>query len=101
MRELFERHEARDPWEVLPATLPDPIEYESHREFVRETLEREVDLRARGTQFVPRAEEGEASLAYRRRINAAGSPSETIARGWTWRPGGELFVPTEAAASMH
>jgi hypothetical protein len=100
VRELFERHEARDPWEIIPATLPDPIKYVSHREFVRETLEREVDLRARGTQFVPRAEEGEASLAYRRRINAAGSPSETIARGWTWRPGGELFAPP-AAASMH
>ena len=100
VRELFERHEARDPWEIVPATLPEPIKYESHREFVRETLEREVDLRARGTRFVPREEEGEASLAYRRRINAAGSPSETIAKGWTWRPGGELFVPPEGA-SMH
>jgi hypothetical protein len=99
VRELFERHEARDPWELVPARLPDPIRYESHREFVRETLTREVDLRARGTGFVPREEEGPASLAYRARINAGGSPSETVAKGWTFRPGGELFVP--AAGSMH
>jgi hypothetical protein len=99
VRELFERHEARDPWEVIPPMLPDPIRYESHREFVRETLAREVDLRANGTRFVSREEEGPASLAYRERINARGSPSETVAKGWTWRPGGELFASVEAA--MH
>jgi rubrerythrin len=97
VRELFERHEARDPWAVIPTRLPDPIRYESHREFVRETLAREVDLRASGTRFVPREDEGPASLAYRSRINAGGSPSETVAKGWTWRPGGELFVPASAA----
>jgi hypothetical protein len=96
VRELFERHEARDPWEIVPVTLPDPIRYESHREFVRETLEREVDLRANGTRFVAREEESPQSLAYRERINASGSPSETVSKGWTWRPGGELFAPEAA-----
>jgi rubrerythrin len=100
VRELFERREGRDPWEIVPATLPDPIEFESHREFVRETLEREVGLRASGTRFVPAAEESPESLAYRERINASGSPSETVAKGWTWRPGGELFSPGDSAA-MH
>jgi hypothetical protein len=100
VRGLFERLESRDPWEVVPATLPDPIKYESHREFVRETLAREVDLRANGTRIVPRSEESAASLAYRERINASGSPSELVARGYTWRPGGELFAPSGAAA-MH
>src|SRR5215203_3188620 len=36
--ELFKKVENRDPAEVLPATLPEPIDYTSHREFVRETL---------------------------------------------------------------
>jgi hypothetical protein len=98
VRELFERHEARDPWQIVPATLPDPIAYESHREFVRETLAREVELRASGTRIVPREEEGAESVRYRRRINAGGSPSETVAKGWTWRPGGELFGPQGEAA---
>jgi hypothetical protein len=101
VRGLFERLETRDPWEVVPPTLPDPIKYESHREFVRETLAGEVDLRANGTRIVPLAEESPASLAYRARINASGSPSETVAKGWTWRPGGELFVTPPDAAAMH
>jgi rubrerythrin len=98
VRGLFERIERRDPWEVVPATLPKPIQYVSHREFVRETLAREVDLRANGTEIVPMAEEGRESIAYRERMNRAGSPSEMVAKGWTWRPGGELFVPVEEAA---
>jgi hypothetical protein len=100
VRELFERQEARDPWQIVPATLPDPVKYESHREYVREVLEREVDLRANGTRIVPLREEGPASLRYRERINAGGSPSETVSKGWTWRPGGELFVPA-GEAEMH
>jgi len=98
VRGLLERREGRDPWEIVPATLPQPIRYESHRDFVRETLAREVDLRANGTEIVPAAEEGQESIAYRERMNRAGSPSETVARGWTWRPGGELFVPAGEAA---
>jgi hypothetical protein len=98
VRALFERIEGRDPWEIVPATLPKPIQYVSHRDFVRETLAREVDLRADGTEIVPREEEGRESLAYRERMNRSGSPSEIVARGWTWRPGGELFVPVDEAA---
>jgi hypothetical protein len=57
-----------------------------------------VELRASGTRIVPREEEGAESVRYRRRINAGGSPSETVAKGWTWRPGGELFGPQGEAA---
>jgi hypothetical protein len=88
--ELFKQVENRDPAEILPATLPEPIEYRSHREFVRETLNAEVDLRASGTQFVTKDEEPERSLAYREQMNSEGSPSETVAAGYRWRPGTEL-----------
>jgi rubrerythrin len=101
VRGLFERIEERDPWQVVPATLPEPIRYESHRDFVRETLAAEVDLRANGTRIVPAAEEGASSLAYRERMNRSGSPSETVAKGWTWRPGGELFAPESETAAVH
>jgi ribonucleotide reductase alpha subunit len=40
--------EGRDAEEILPAKLPEPIQYESQRAFVREVLEQEVDLRAQG-----------------------------------------------------
>jgi hypothetical protein len=88
--DLFRAVENRDPEEVLPQSLPEPIEYRSHRQFVRETLSREVDLRASGTQFVGKNEEPERSLAYREQLNSDGSPSETIAAGYRWMPGTEL-----------
>ncbi len=82
----------RDPAEVLPATLPTPIEYTSHRAFVRETLANEVELRARGTQFIPASEEKPdwPSVKYREQLNSEVSPSETVAAGYVWMPGTEL-----------
>ncbi|HET9961241.1 MAG TPA: hypothetical protein VFQ34_02790 [Nitrospiraceae bacterium] len=53
-------------------------------------LANEVDLRANGTQFVPKNQEPERPLSYRRHINAEGSPSQTIAAGYQWVPGTEL-----------
>ncbi|HET6821362.1 MAG TPA: hypothetical protein VFH34_01870 [Anaerolineales bacterium] len=80
----------RDPEEFLPAKLPEPIAYQSNREYVRQVLRDELDLRAAGVQFVNKSEEPERSLAYRHQMNADGSPSETVADGWVWTPGGEL-----------
>jgi hypothetical protein len=91
--DLFEETEGRDAAEVLPGRLPEPIRYESHREFVREVLRREVGLGAAGTEFVDREEESDATRAYRDHVNAAGSPSETVAAGYVWRPGTELADP--------
>jgi hypothetical protein len=90
--ELMRRHEGRDPEALLPAQLDAPIAYESHRQFVRETLASEVDLRARGSAFIRAAEEGRdsASARYRATLNANGSPSEIVAAGYRYRPGTEL-----------
>lgn len=96
--DLFERHERRDPAEILPAHLPDPIAYESQRGFVRETLAREVDLRTHGTRFVDAAQESPASRDYRQQMNSAGSPSDTVAAGYVWRPGTELSRKSNKAA---
>jgi rubrerythrin len=90
--ELFKRHERRDPQEVVPDKLPEPFPFESQRQFVREVLEAEVDLRARGTEIVPLEQEGESSLAYREHMNSQGSPSEIVAEGYAWRPGTELTL---------
>ena len=90
--ELFKKFENRDPAEILPASLPEPIEYRSHRQFVRETLTNEVDLRASGTRFINEEDELEdsPSVLYRGQMNSEGSPSETVAAGYIWRPGTEL-----------
>jgi rubrerythrin len=93
--ELFQHLEGRDPAEVLPATLPDLIKYESHRDFVRETLDNETTLSARGTEFVPRDAEDERTVRYRQQLNADGSPSDIASAGYIWRPGTELSAEAE------
>jgi hypothetical protein len=88
--EVCKQIDRRDPAEFLPETLPKPIAYQSNREYVRQVLRDEVHLRADGTRFVDKSQEPERSLAYRRHMNADGSPSQTVAAGWQWAPGGEL-----------
>ncbi|HJS24018.1 MAG TPA: hypothetical protein VJ751_06665, partial [Pyrinomonadaceae bacterium] len=99
--ELFKQFENRDPAEILPETLPEPIDYQSHRQFVRETLNAEVDLRAAGTQFTHKEDEADRaplSIAYREHMNSEGSPSEIVAAGYTWTPGTELAEGKSAFA---
>jgi hypothetical protein len=99
--DLLRTVEHRDPQELLPRELPDPIRFESQRDFVRQTLEREVDLRAVDTEFVSIADEQRdgASVAWRAQLNHDGSPSDTVAASWVWQPGGELFAQGRALAS--
>jgi hypothetical protein len=88
--DLFKTVEKRDPAEVLPNELPEPIEYESHRHFVKDVLQREVHLRAQGTQFVDREDPTSASVRHREALNQHGSPTEIVAAGYQWKPGTEL-----------
>lgn len=94
--DLFKKFEKRDPAEIIPESLPEPIEYRSHREFVRKTLSEEVDLRARKTQFIDKDDEGadSPSVVYREQMNSKGSPSETVSAGYQWKPGTELAEET-------
>jgi rubrerythrin len=89
--DLFKKHEKRDPQEIVGEKLPEPIPFESQREFVRATLANEVDLRAKGADFVSLEEEPQESLDYRNHMNSQGSPSETVAAGYTWGPGTEVM----------
>jgi hypothetical protein len=98
--ETMKRVEKRDPEELLPKMLPEPIKFESQRQFVRETLEKEVDLRADGAKFIPSREEKKdgPSARYRDQLNKDGSPSEMVAAGYLWVPGTELVQRAELLA---
>jgi rubrerythrin len=91
--DLFEKTEKRDAAEVLTGTLPKPIRYDSHREFVRQVLRTEVHLSAVDSQFVDRSQETEHTRNYRHQMNSEGSPSDTVAAGYIWTPGTELAAP--------
>jgi hypothetical protein len=97
--DLMRSIEARDPEEFLPATLPEPVKFESQREFVRATLANEVDLRTAGPNFVPAAEEPESSIEYRARVNAEGSPSQLVTLSYQFTPGTELDRVAENTAA--
>jgi rubrerythrin len=97
--ELFRKHERRDPQEIVGETLPEPVKFESQREFVRATLAREVDLRPKGPDFVSLEEEPQESLDYRNHMNSQGSPSETVAAGYVWRPGTEVLSQVNVRAA--
>jgi rubrerythrin len=90
--DLFKQHERRDPAEVLPTELPEPIQFDSHRDFVRQVLNQEVGLTAHGARFVEglRTNETPATLDYRQQLNQSGSPSEIVAADYIWRPGTEI-----------
>lgn len=89
--ELFKKVEKRDPAEVIDAKIPDPIEYKSQREFVRGVLNKELDYRSVGKEFVTTsAEESQISRNYRDQLNSEGSPSQSVSAGYIYRPGTEL-----------
>jgi hypothetical protein len=97
--DLMKQLESRDPEEFLPSSLPEPIKFESQREFVRQVLSKEVDLRAAGKDFIDRSAEppGAPSVHYRKQLNSEGSPSELVSAGYVWTPGTEL---TERLTTM-
>ncbi|MCC6553520.1 MAG: hypothetical protein IT372_10940 [Polyangiaceae bacterium] len=98
----FQRVEGRDAAELLPDALPAPIQYKSHRDFVRQVLRDEVHLRAVGTRIVdPRlVPESQETLDYRHRLNTPVSPSEVVAAGYQWTPGTELVKRAAPAAQQ-
>lgn len=74
--ELFENVERRDAAEILDEPLLSPIEYQSHRAYIRDVLSREVGLSATGYDFVDRENELHRTRGYRDHLNADGSPSD-------------------------
>lgn len=101
--ELFQRYEKRDAHEVLNQALTTPIAYQSHRDYVREVLRKEVNLTSAGPDFLPFSEEDPhgASAQLRQHLNSEGSPSDLVAQGYVWSPGGELTRRTPRIGDGH
>ncbi|MGA9521344.1 MAG: hypothetical protein WBV82_07765 [Myxococcaceae bacterium] len=92
--EVFRQIEKRDPKEIIPESIPETFSYTSQRDYVRDVLKNEAHLRAKGPEIIdPRKiSESEATERYRAMLNSKGSPSDTVAEGWRWRPGTELVM---------
>lgn len=88
--EAFKQYEGRDPAEIITSGFEAPLEFRSQRDFVRQVLLAERDLRTNGTRFVPMDQENPASQAYREQLHSDGCPSEIVSAGYIWTPGGEI-----------
>lgn len=93
VRQIFEQQENRSADEILPQELPEPIAFQCQRQFVRETLRNEINLRANGPEFVDAAQENEKSQTFRQQLHRDGVASEIVAEDYIWVPGGELNRP--------
>jgi len=89
--ERFKKLEGRDPAEVLAGPLPKMVEFKSQRDFVRQVLAAEVNLRTAGPAYVDKAKEPQSSLDYRNHLASEGLASDIVSAGYQWAPGGELM----------
>jgi len=97
--EWFKKLEGRDPAEIITHPFDSPIELKSQRDFYRQVLIDEVDLRRDGTQFVPKAHESQLSIDYRAMLHSEGEPSGPISAGYLWSPGGEVLLRGAASGA--
>ncbi|MCU1370812.1 MAG: hypothetical protein JWO77_2006 [Ilumatobacteraceae bacterium] len=78
---LLRKYEGREPLELLPPELPEiPLTFESNKQYVRDVLAAEIDLRADGLLIVPESElpSDHRWWAFQKTVNAGGSPTEEI-----------------------
>jgi hypothetical protein len=79
--DLLRRYEGVEPEEILPPQLPDtPVTFEPNKEYVREILATQVDLRTDGLAYVRLDELPDAHryFGYQATVNAGGAPSEQV-----------------------
>ena len=98
VKKLFEKLDKRDPLELLPEKLREPLPFASNRDFVKETLMAEVDYRAVGTEIGPLSD-SEQTLAYREALHRHGAPSDRVAKGYRFTAGTELTTKSSNGAS--
>jgi rubrerythrin len=96
--DLLRRHEKREPEEMLPAELPEPLVFESNVDYVRGVLAEQVDFRAVETEFLSRAqaskngrykEHRKRYQDHQKKVNAGGAPSEQVVEEHRRAKGGE------------
>lgn len=79
--DMMRRYEGREPGELLPPSLPEtPVTFEPNKDYVRQVLAEQVDLRADGLRYVDVNElpEDHRYFALQATINEGGAPSEQV-----------------------
>jgi hypothetical protein len=93
--ELMRKLDRSDPEAILPKELPDPITFQSNREYVRRILESQIDLTGDQAFFVPMSSlpEDHRFHQYQAAVHGTGPvPSEEVIKLHRERAGNEYRV---------
>lgn len=96
--ELMKALDKRDPAEILPKSLEYPLEFKSHKKYVRKVLAEQVNLTGDGTDFKPVSDlpSDHRYHWYQSRVNEDGTaPSEEVVSRHRDKEGGEYRIQTE------
>lgn len=95
--DLLRKYENRDPEEFLPSKLPEPIHFESNKDYVRQVLASQVDLTGQETEFVSMAKLPNDSryARYQNTVNAGTVPSQQVIQDYIERHGQDYRLETE------
>jgi hypothetical protein len=77
---LLLKFEGKDALEILPPELPLGVRFQSNKDYVRQVLEEQIDLRADGPDYVPldALPPDHRTFRYQEIVNAGGNPSELV-----------------------
>jgi rubrerythrin len=77
--EMLKEHGQKDPEELLPDTMPEPlVMFESNRDYVRQIEAEQVDWTTAGTDIVKGDQAPETYKHHQERINAGTVPSQKV-----------------------
>jgi hypothetical protein len=79
--ELLRKYEGVEAEEILPPALPDvPLTFEPNKQYVREILASQYELRTDGPRYVPLDDlpDDHRYFAFQEIVNAGGTPSEMV-----------------------
>jgi hypothetical protein len=96
--ELMKRVERRDPEAVLPAAaFTEPLKFQPNKAYVRAVLAAQVNLTAKGSDFVPVATlaDDDRYFEYQQRVNGDWSPTEEVVRANKQQNGRDYRLETE------
>jgi hypothetical protein len=105
--DFLRRFEGREAAELLPPSLPEmPITFQSNKEYVRDLLAQQIDLRTDGIDYVQVDDlrSNHRYFRYQEKVNSDGVPSEDVIRQARERLGREYRDQTNGdhpVADLH
>lgn len=98
---ILKMMDGREAADMLPASLPEPVTFESNKDYIRQVIADQINLTASGTDFVPVEElpEDHRYWTYQKQVNGDGPvPSEEVIEDHREEAGGaEYRLETEGS----